>query len=196
MAIRAARPEHPHPFSTELSPDIGNNPTYILRGGPMTPLPNSGKAAKHGRVPKSGREVAMPKFLARVVLNAEGVRLLRQDKGSGRRAAVTTIGRGSGRQGRSLLFRLWPRRHDHHCRLSRRGVGDRHVPRGQFHGRRARQHDAAHHGRGDGPRSRQGGDTALTRAGTLTHKAPFSESSWPSFDGAFSLDLCRASFAT
>jgi len=31
----------------------------------------------------------MPKFLARVTLNAEGVRLLRQDKGSGRRAAVT-----------------------------------------------------------------------------------------------------------
>jgi uncharacterized protein with GYD domain len=53
---------------------------------------------------KSWREVALPKFLARVTLNAEGVRLLRQDKGSGRRAAVTQAVEAAGGKVEAFYF--------------------------------------------------------------------------------------------
>ena len=46
----------------------------------------------------------MPKFLARVTLNAEGVRLLRQDKGSGRRAAVTRAVEAAGGKVEAFYF--------------------------------------------------------------------------------------------
>ena len=46
----------------------------------------------------------MPKFLARVTLNAEGVRLLRQDKGSGRRAAVTKAVEAAGGKVEAFYF--------------------------------------------------------------------------------------------
>jgi|GraSoiStandDraft_30_1057271.scaffolds.fasta_scaffold3659205_1 uncharacterized protein with GYD domain len=46
----------------------------------------------------------MPKFLARVTLNAEGVRLLRQDKGSGRRAAVTRSVEAAGGKVEAFYF--------------------------------------------------------------------------------------------
>ena len=46
----------------------------------------------------------MPKLLARVTLNAQGVRLLRQDKGSGRRAAVTRAVEAAGGKVEALSF--------------------------------------------------------------------------------------------
>jgi hypothetical protein len=109
----------------------------------------------------------MPKFLARVTLNAEGARLLRQDKGSGRRAAVTRSVEAAGGRVEAFYF-AYGGRHDHHRRLPRRGVRDRRVARGEFNGRRACHHDAAHHGRGNGPGSRESGDATFARTGTLT----------------------------
>src|ERR1700730_15266129 len=104
--------------------------------------------------------------VARVTLNAEGVRLLRQDKGSGRRAAVTRSVEAAGGKVEAFYFAYG--QDDTLIIADYPGAARRHSARGQFHGRRACQHDAAHHGRGNGPRGRQGCDAALARAGALT----------------------------
>ena len=46
----------------------------------------------------------MPKFLARVTLNAEGIRLLRQDKGTGRRAIVIKAVEAAGGKVEAFYF--------------------------------------------------------------------------------------------
>lgn len=46
----------------------------------------------------------MAKYLARVALNAEGIRLLRQEKASGRRAAVTKFVEAAGGKVEAFYF--------------------------------------------------------------------------------------------
>ena len=68
----------------------------------MTPLPRLQTFRLLQPAPVAA--VALPKFLARVTLNAEGVRLLRQDKGSGRRAAVTRSVEAAGGKVEAFYF--------------------------------------------------------------------------------------------
>jgi uncharacterized protein with GYD domain len=102
----------------------------------------------------------MPKFLARVILSAEGVRLLRQDKGSGRRAAVTRAVEAAGGKVEAFYFA--------HGQDDTIIIADYPDATSATAVSLVGNSTGVHHSRGNGPRGRESGDAALARPGTLT----------------------------
>src|SRR6267143_5888977 len=105
----------------------------------------------------------MPKFLARVTLNAEGVRLLRQDKGSGRRTAVTRAVEAAGGKVEAFYFAYGQDDTIIIADYPDAASATAMSVAGNSTGVVRCQHGAAHHGRGNGLRGRQGCDGCLAR---------------------------------